>query len=47
MSEKRVDLPREYHEAVLHWQRHNFPDYDRLADAWEHGPAPRRARSLL
>ena len=35
MSEKRLDLPREYHEAVLHWQRHNFPDYPKLAEIWD------------
>src|SRR3972149_6196435 len=27
--------PREHHEAVLHWQRHNFPDYPKLAEIWD------------
>ncbi len=35
MSEKRLELPPEYHEAVLHWQRHNFPDYPKLAEVWD------------
>lgn len=35
MSEKRSELPARYHEAVLHWQRHNFPDYPKLAEVWD------------
>jgi 1,2-phenylacetyl-CoA epoxidase catalytic subunit len=35
VTEKRTELPRQYHEAVLHWQRHNFPDYPRLEGLWE------------
>lgn len=31
----RTELPREYHEAVVHWQRHNFPDYPKLAEVWD------------
>ena len=34
-DEIRVDLPKAYHEAVEHWQRHNFPDYPMLAEVWE------------
>jgi len=34
-DEIRVDLPKPYHEAVEHWQRHNFPDYPRLAEVWD------------
>ncbi|MGH2379279.1 MAG: Phenylacetic acid catabolic protein [Candidatus Limnocylindria bacterium] len=34
-DEVRSELPRPYHEAVLHWQRHEFPDYPRLAEDWE------------
>jgi 1,2-phenylacetyl-CoA epoxidase catalytic subunit len=30
-----IELPRPYHEAILHWQRHNFPDYPLLAKNWE------------
>src|SRR5947208_3944525 len=28
-------LPKRFHDAVLHWQRHNFPDYGLLPDNWE------------
>ncbi len=28
-------LPPRYHDAILHWQRHNFPEYERLPDEWE------------
>lgn len=34
-SEVTRELPKPYHDAVLHWQRHNFPDYPRLAEDWE------------
>ncbi len=34
-DEIRVDLPKAYHEAVEHWQRHNFPDYPKLAEVWD------------
>lgn len=29
------ELPKPFHEAVLHWQRHEFPDYPRLFEDWE------------
>src|SRR5256886_10913343 len=35
MADQQHQLPRQYHEAVLHWQRHNFPDYPRLAEQWD------------
>jgi 1,2-phenylacetyl-CoA epoxidase catalytic subunit len=35
MGEERLELPREYHEAVVHWQTHNFPDYPKLAEVWD------------
>ena len=35
MADQQSQLPRPYHEAVLHWQRHNFPDYPRLAEQWD------------
>ena len=35
MTERRTELPREYHAAVEHWQRHNFPDYPKLAEVWD------------
>src|SRR5947199_9428191 len=25
-------LPKAYHDAIEHWQRHNFPDYPKLAE---------------
>jgi len=28
-------LPKAYHEAIEHWQRHNFPDYPKLAEEWD------------
>jgi len=28
-------LPKQYHEAIEHWRRHNFPDYPKLADEWD------------
>jgi 1,2-phenylacetyl-CoA epoxidase catalytic subunit len=28
-------LPRQYHDAIEHWQRHNFPDYPKLAEEWD------------
>jgi 1,2-phenylacetyl-CoA epoxidase catalytic subunit len=27
-------LPRPYHEAIEHWQRHNFPELPKLAERW-------------
>ncbi|HEV2249248.1 MAG TPA: Phenylacetic acid catabolic protein [Candidatus Limnocylindria bacterium] len=35
MADLQHQLPRQYHEAVGHWQRHNFPDYPRLAEQWD------------
>src|SRR5437762_1479423 len=28
-------LPKQYHNAIEHWQRHNFPDYPKLAEEWD------------
>ena len=28
-------LPKPYHNAIEHWQRHNFPDYPKLAEEWD------------
>ena len=28
-------LPKAYHEAVEHWQRHNFPEYPELGKRWQ------------
>jgi len=28
-------LPKPYHDAIEHWQRHNFPDYPKLAEEWD------------
>src|SRR5438034_3363944 len=28
-------LPKAYHDAIEHWQRHNFPDYPKLAEEWD------------
>ena len=35
MADQQHQLPRQYHDAVEHWQRHNFPDYPRLAEQWD------------
>src|SRR3982074_2100170 len=35
MAEQQHQLPRQYHEAAPHWQRHNFPDYPRLEEQWD------------
>ena len=35
MADQQYQLPRQYHQAVEHWQRHNFPDYPRLAEQWD------------
>ena len=34
MSDEIRMLPRAYHDAVEHWQRHNFPEYPKLAERW-------------
>jgi len=28
-------LPKPYHEAIGHWQRHNFPEYPQLSQRWQ------------
>src|SRR2546426_1154784 len=28
-------LPKPYHDAIEHWQRHNFPDYPKLSEEWD------------
>ena len=35
MSDEIRMLPKAYHEAVEHWQRHNFPEYPQLAKRWQ------------
>ena len=35
MKVEQTTLPKKYHDAVLHWQRHNFPDYDLLPENWQ------------
>lgn len=35
MNVERATLPKKYHDAVLHWQRHHFPDYDLLPENWQ------------
>lgn len=35
MSEITREMPRKYHEAVVHWQQHNFPDYSTLLETWD------------
>ncbi|HEV8128590.1 MAG TPA: Phenylacetic acid catabolic protein [Candidatus Eisenbacteria bacterium] len=35
MNVEQTTLPKKYHDAVLHWQRHHFPDYDLLPQYWE------------
>jgi benzoyl-CoA 2,3-epoxidase subunit B len=35
MKVEQTTLPKKYHDAVVHWQRHNFPDYDLLPESWE------------
>ena len=35
MSDEIRMLPKAYHEAVTHWQRHNFPEYPKLAERWQ------------
>ncbi|HET7903046.1 MAG TPA: Phenylacetic acid catabolic protein [Candidatus Eisenbacteria bacterium] len=34
MNVEQTTLPKKFHDAVLHWQRHNFPDYGLLPEAW-------------
>ncbi|HZP96886.1 MAG TPA: Phenylacetic acid catabolic protein [Candidatus Limnocylindria bacterium] len=35
MSDEIRMLPRDYHDAVEHWQRHNFPEYPELSKRWQ------------
>ena len=35
MKVEQTTLPKKYHDAVLHWQRHHFPDYGLLPENWE------------
>ena len=35
MNERTYELPRAFHDAVMHWQKHNFPDFPLLAKSWE------------
>jgi len=35
MNVELTTLPKKYHDAVLHWQRHNFPDYGLLPENWQ------------
>ena len=32
---ENLELPKRYHDAVAHWQRHNFKDYDVLLKYWD------------
>ncbi|HVR88019.1 MAG TPA: Phenylacetic acid catabolic protein [Candidatus Limnocylindria bacterium] len=35
MADQQSQLPRQYHDAVMHWQKHNFPDYPRVQAEWD------------
>ncbi|MGH2492219.1 MAG: Phenylacetic acid catabolic protein [Candidatus Limnocylindria bacterium] len=35
MKDRIAELTPRYHDAILHWQRHNFPEYERLDEEWE------------
>jgi benzoyl-CoA 2,3-epoxidase subunit B len=35
VSDEVRTLPKAYHDAIEHWQRHNFPDYPKLAEEWD------------
>src|SRR5437762_14239963 len=35
MSEETRMLPKAYHDAVEHWQSHNFPEYPKLTERWQ------------
>jgi 1,2-phenylacetyl-CoA epoxidase catalytic subunit len=32
---ENAELPKRYHDAVEHWRRHNFKDYDLLLKNWD------------
>jgi 1,2-phenylacetyl-CoA epoxidase catalytic subunit len=35
MKVENVTLDKKYHDAVEHWRRHHFKDYDTMLDTWE------------
>ena len=35
MKVEQITLPKKYHDAVEHWRRHHFKDYETLLDSWE------------
>jgi benzoyl-CoA 2,3-epoxidase subunit B len=35
MQDDTTTVEPRYHEAIVHWQRHNFPEYERLASEWD------------
>ena len=35
MKDEVRTLPKPYHDAIEHWQRHNFPDFPKLAEEWD------------
>ena len=35
MKVENIALEHRYHDAVEHWRRHNFKDYETLLDGWE------------
>jgi 1,2-phenylacetyl-CoA epoxidase catalytic subunit len=35
MNVEQTSLPKRFHDAVVHWQRHNFPDYGLLPENWQ------------
>jgi len=34
MTDEIRMLPKAYHDAVEHWQRHNFPEFPKLTERW-------------
>ena len=34
MTDEIRMLPKSYHDAVEHWQRHNFPEFPKLTERW-------------
>jgi benzoyl-CoA 2,3-dioxygenase component B len=35
MRDELTELHPRYHQAIRHWQQHNFPEYERLAAEWD------------
>ncbi|HEX5031619.1 MAG TPA: Phenylacetic acid catabolic protein [Candidatus Eisenbacteria bacterium] len=35
MNVEQTTLPKKFHDAVIHWRRHNFPDYGLLPESWQ------------